>query len=202
MPPYIKTICLALAFTFIAVPSFAAGDKTPSPMALLLSEVGASSDIRTKARITSVQANDLSMKHSVLTTLSGGELTLRGKKFKKDKDIDHLHLALGQNAARWTELEKTLTEAYGAPNTRRSNLKLWEMPNRAGINGQAEQTSVMLGQDKDGYFVIIDRRGPGKGNNPRLLKAKPAAQSPSPSALLPFSTTAASTGRPAISDRG
>ncbi len=202
MPPYIKTICLALAVTFMAAPSFAAGDKTPSPMSLLLTEVGASSDIRLQARTVSAQSNDLSMKHSVLTTPSGGELTLRGKKFKKDKDIDHLHLALGQDVARWAELEKALTEAYGAPHTRRSNLKLWEMPNKSARSGQAELTSVMLGQDKDGYFVIIDRRGPGKGNNPRLLKAKPALQSPSLSAPLPLSTTAASTGRPAISDRG
>ena len=202
MPPYIKTTCFALAFTFIAAPSFAAGDKTPSPMSLLLSEVGANSDMRVQARTVSARSNDLSIKHSVLKTRSGGKLTLRGKKFKKDKDIDHLHLALGQDMARWTELEKALTKAYGAPNTRRSRLKVWEMPNVDARNRQAKQTTVMLGQDKTGYFVIIDRRGPGKGNNPRLLKAKPAAQSPSPSAPLPFSTTTASTGRPAISDRG
>jgi len=71
-----------------------------------------------------------------------------------------------------------LRAAHGTPNKGRGELRVWEMPNPNPKAGENDNITVMLGPDKQGRdMLIIDSRGVGAGNNPRLRQTvKPIKQ--------------------------
>ena len=81
-----------------------------------------------------------------------------------------------------------MTDAYGAPQSDRSGVQVWDIPTPDRSAGRAETTTVMIGTDKQGRPVII-------------VDDRPASQGIAPSQSLQRARQAATKSEPALSAR-
>jgi len=142
-----------------------ANEAAPSPISFILKEAGISesADIKKGKRAYTPHFGYESL---TLPTKHGSKMKLHGKNVKKSKNIDNLHLDLGNNKDRCEELEKKLTAKYGEPKSQRNNIRIWELKNPDLTAGQSRNITIMAGEEKGQYFVTLDRKGPRVGNNP------------------------------------
>lgn len=89
-----------------------------------------------------------------------------------ERGIDEIDLDLKTDKARCEDIEKVLTKNYGPATSRRRNLRIWEIPNTDKTAKQSKMITIMAGEENGRYFVKLDRKGPTRGNNPRLKKTK------------------------------
>lgn len=91
---------------------------------------------------------------------------------KNERSIDTISIDLKTDKARCEDIEKVLTDTYGPATSNRHNLRIWELPNTDKVTGQSKMITIMAGEENGRYFVKLDRKGPTRGNNPRLYKAQ------------------------------
>lgn len=88
-----------------------------------------------------------------------------------ESDIDEISLNLKNDKARYEAIEQILADNYGPATSKRRNLNIWELPNTDKTTGQSKMITIMAGEENGLYFVKLDRKGPRRGNNPRLYNA-------------------------------
>jgi len=143
-----------------------ASENSLSPFSFILTEAGISETEITKNG-QRIYTPHIGYESVTMRTKNDAKVKLHGKNTNRSKDIDNIHLNIGQDKVQCEELEKKLTEKYGPAKSQRNNIRIWELNNPNFTAGQSKKITIMAGEEKGQYFLIIDRMGSRTGNNPR-----------------------------------
>ncbi len=80
----------------------------------------------------------------------------------KEKNYTKLSKSLSLDEAK--AIDAAFSAKYGEPRVTREGLKVWEVPNLDAKRGEAEHITIMCGREKGGFYISVDARGPGEGN--------------------------------------
>lgn len=94
-------------------------------------------------------------------------------------EINYRKLKDNISAQKAGMIEADFIKAFGPAKKSRRGMKIWEVPMPERTSNQAEHLTIMFGTEgSNDYYISVDARGPGVGNNPRLWQSPPELQGP------------------------
>jgi len=184
-----RKFLLAAILALLASPVLA--NDGIDPVLIMIAESGLDlADPTVSARLKAdrqFKSNDPIMRSRVYRTDDKRRVKLIGHAFDKPNQVDKIVVTYGERTPQFEATTQALTQAFGSPVSKNRDVLTWRVENPNKRNTQSTHVRIIIGQNKNGKWMIsADRRLGKKGRkNRRVAKSNTSVASRSTSSSRP-----------------